>query len=172
MKKKETLQTEKVENEVVALIVRIVVAIAVIILVVVVYNSFFNKNEYADLTDSSLVETKDGYKKEYEFETVVKSKKVYNEKNGKVYKITCYDKKEKFVIEVGNYKYNKLDIDEKIKVTGVSYYDKKGLHLSSTFEVVSLEKEDDNGIIDIPDGYKEPEPERVPGADYGDGIEY
>ena len=39
-----------------------------------------------------------------------------------------------------------------------------GGKLSSTYQnaVISLQE--------LPDGYKEPEPERVPGVDYGDGV--
>lgn len=171
MKKDNTLKKEKKkENNVLSLIIRIVLALVAIILVVVIYNTFFNDSIYVDLNDPDLVETEDGYKKSVEFETTVDKKEVVKEKKGKKYMITCYDEDDKYEIEVGNYIYTNLDIDEEIKVYGTAYYNKKGLLLSYDYQVESLVDEDDNGIIDIPDGYKEPEPERVPGVDYGDGV--
>lgn len=158
------------DKNIIGFIVAIFVAILVIILCVVVYNSYFNKNVYADLNDPTVVEIKDGYKQEVSFETVVDKKEIINEKKGKKYMIICLNKKEKYEIEVGNYIYRNLEIDEPIKVSGVIYYDKEGLRTSYDYHVESLVDEDDNGIIDIPDGYKEPEPERVPGVDYGDGV--
>lgn len=171
MKKDNTLKDEKKkENNILDLIIRIVLALVAIIIVVVIYNTFFNDSVYIDLNDAALVETDDGYKKSVDFETTVDKKEVLKEKNGKKYIIICYDGDDKYEIEVGNYVYTKLDIDEKIKVYGTAYYNKKGLLLSYDYQVESLVKEDDNGIIDIPDGYKEPESGRVPGVDYGDGV--
>jgi hypothetical protein len=170
MKKNNTNTEEKKENNIIGFIVAIVVAIIVIVSVIVVYNNFLNDSIYVDLNDPDLVETKDGYKKSVGFETTVDKKEIINEKKGKKYMIICYDGKEKYEIEVGNYIYRNLEIDEKIKVTGAIYYDESGLRTSFDYQVESLVDNDDNGIIDIPDGYKEPEPERVPGVDYGDGV--
>ena len=36
--------------------------------------------------------------------------------------------------------------------------------------ITKLKKLDLISEVDIPDGYKEPESERVPGVDYGDGV--
>lgn len=170
MKKNNPKNEEVKDKNIIGFVVAIVVAILVLVLLVVIYNSFFNDNVYADLNDPDLVETKDGYKKSVEFETTVDKKEIINEKKGKKYMITCYDGKEKYEIEVGNYIYRNLEIEEEIKVTGTIYYDEDGLRTSFDYQVESLVDEDDNGVIDIPDGYKEPEPERVPGVDYGDGV--
>ena len=157
-------------KDVISFFFRIFMAIFVIVLVIVIYNSFFNNNVYIDLNDPDLVETKDGFKKVVDFETKVSEKRIDNAKKGKKYIIICSDKKDEYEIEVGNYIYKNLDIDEEIRVFGTIYYDKDGLRISYDYQVESLVDEDDNGIIDIPDGYKEPEPERVPGVDYGDGV--
>ena len=170
MKKVNPKNEERKDKNTIGFVVAIVIAIVVIFLLIVVYNAFFNENVYVDLNDPNVVETKDGYKKDVEFETTVDSKRIDNEKKGKKYIIICYDGKEKYEIEVGNYIYRNLEKDEKIKVTGTIYYDESGLRTSFDYQVESLVDEDDNGIIDIPDGYKEPEPERVPGVDYGDGV--
>lgn len=161
---------KKGDKNIIGFIVAVVIAVLVIFLLIFVYNSFFNTSIYADFDDPNLVETKDGYEKEIDFESVVDKKDVIKEKKSKKYMITCYDGKEKYEIEVGNYIYKNLDIEEEIRVYGKIYYNKKGLRLSYDYQVESLVDEDDNGIIDIPDGYKEPEPERVPGVDYGDGV--
>ena len=169
--KDNNLKNENINlKNIVGTIVTIIVAIIVLVLLVVVYNSFFNKNIYVDLNDPELVETKDGYKKNIDFETIVDKKEVINENNGKKYVITCYDNKEEYEIKIGNYLYNHLDVGEKIRVFGTIYYNEKGLRLSYDYQVESLEDDDGNGVIDIPDDYKEPEPERVPGVDYGDGV--
>ncbi len=160
----------KKENNVLSFIIRAVIAIAFLALIVFIYNYFYNDNVYVDLNDPELIETEDGYKKDINFDTVVDSKKINRDKGKKDYVIICYDGDEKYEIVVGNYLYNKLLDEEKINVKGSIFYDKKGKRLSYDYEVKSLEREDDNGIIDIPDGYKEPEPERIPGVDYGDGI--
>ena len=168
--KKEEKKKKKKDRNIIGFIVAIVVAVLVIVSVIAVYNNFFNSNVYVDLNDPNLVKTKDGYKKEVSFETVVKDKEIIYEKKSKKYTIICMDGKEEYVIEVGNYLYSHLALDEEIKVYGTVYYDEEGLRLSYDYQVESLVDEDDNGIIDIPDGYKEPEPERVPGVDYGDGV--
>ena len=170
MKKVNPKNEESKDKNTIGFVVAIVIAIVVIFLLIVIYNSFFNENVYVDLNDPNVIETKDGYKKNVEFETTVDNKRIDNEKKGKKYIIICFDGKEKYEIEVGNYIYRNLEIDEDIKVTGAIYYDKSGLRTSFDYQVESLVDEDDNGIIDIPDGYKEPEPERVPGVDYGDGV--
>lgn len=170
MKKDNTLKEDNKDKNIVGLVVAIVIAVVVIFSLIVVYNSFFNDNVYVDLNDPDLVETEDGYKKSVEFETIVDKKEVVNEKEGKKYMITCYDEDDKYEIEVGNYIYRNLEIDEEIKVTGTIYYDEDGLRISYDYQVESLVDNDDHGVIDIPDGYKEPEPERVPGVDYGDGV--
>lgn len=170
MKKVNPKNEESKDKNTIGFVVAIVIAIVVIFLLIIIYNAFFNENVYVDLNDPDVVETKDGYKKSVEFETTVDKKEIINEKKSKKYMITCYDSKEKYEIEVGNYIYRNLEIDEEIKVTGTIYYDESGLRTSFDYQVESLVDEDDNGIIDIPDGYKEPEPERVPGVDYGDGV--
>lgn len=170
MKKEIPNKEDKKDKNVIGFIVAIVVAILVIVSVIVIYNNFFNSNVYVDLNDPDLIETEDGFKKDVSFETVVADKEIVYEGKKKKYTITCLNQKEEYVIEVGNYLYSHLEIDEEIKVYGTVYYDKDGLRLSYDYQVESLVDEDDNGIIDIPDGYKEPEPERVPGVDYGDGV--
>lgn len=170
MKKQENEIVENKEHKILNFIIRVVLALAFLFLLIFIYNTFFNDNHYVDLNDPDLIEVIDGYKKEVNFDTVVESKRIEKDKSGKNYIVVCYDDKEKYEIEVGNYIYKNLEIEEKINVTGVIFYDKKGLRLSYDYQVKSLVDEDDNGIVDIPDGYKEPEPERIPGVDYGDGI--
>lgn len=167
---KDVIDLDNKKKDIIGFFVRIFIAIFVIVLVIVIYNSFFNNNVYVDLNDPDLVETKDGYKKVVDFETKVDKKEIKKQKNGKKYIIICSDKKDEYEIEVGNYIYKNLDLKEEIRVFGTIYYDKDGLRISYDYQVESLVDEDDNGIIDIPDGYKEPEPERVPGVDYGDGV--
>lgn len=170
MKKENNETKEKSVNKVLSFIFRIFLSIAFIVLLIVIYNAFFNKNEYADLSDPNIVETENGYKKVIEFNTVVDSKKLEKDGSKKKYIVVCYDEKEKYEIEVRNYLYSHLSEDEEISVKGNIYYNEKGLKISSDLEVKSLVDEDDYGIVDIPDGYKEPEPERIEGVDYGDGY--
>lgn len=170
MKKEENENLEKKEHKVINFIIRITLALAFLFLVIFIYNTFFNNNHYVDLNDPDLVEIIDGYKKEVSFDTVVNSKRIEKDKSSKNYIIVCYDGKEKYEIKVGNYIYKNLEVEEKINVSGSIFYDKKGLRLSYDYQVRSLVDKDDNGVVDIPDGYKEPEPEKIPGVDYGDGV--
>lgn len=168
--KRKNETSEKKENKVIANIITILLGLIALGIVIFIYNAIFNNNEYVDLSNPNLIETDDGYKEEIQFNSTVDSKKIENNKKGKKYYIICSNDDKEYEIEVGNYLYTNLSEDEEIEVKGTIYYNKKGLKLSSDYEVKSLVDNDDNGIIDIPDGYKEPEPERVPGVDYGDGV--
>lgn len=161
--------TEKKENKILNFIIRLVMVIVAFILIVVVYNVGFNQNEYIDLNDPDLIETDDGYKKEVDFESTVADKEIIKDNKKKKYIIYCYDKNEKkYKVEVGNYIYSKLSIDEEIRVFGATYYNKKGLYLDYEYSVESLvDPPEDNGKEPPPE---EPDPPRVPGVDYGDGV--
>ena len=86
---KKDIQEKKEDRNIIGFIVAVVIAVLVIFLLIFVYNSFFNTSIYADFDDPNLVETKDGYEKEIDFESVVDKKDVIKEKKSKKYVITC-----------------------------------------------------------------------------------
>ncbi len=168
MNKDKTDNKEKSENKILDFVLRIVIVFTFVVLIVYIYNVFFNKNEYADLSSSDLIKIDAGYRKNIEFTSVVDSKKIKKEGTSKVYVIICFDGDDEYEIVVQNYLYSHLSEGEEISVKGSIYYNEKGLKLSEDLEVKSLVDEDSYGIVDIPDGYKEPEFERIDGVDYGD----
>lgn len=159
---------EKSGNKILDFILRVVIVFTFIVLIVYIYNAFFNNNEYVDLSSPDLIKIDNGYRKDIEFTSVVDSKKLKKVGTNKEYIITCFDGDIKYEIKVQNYLFNHLSENEEISVKGSIYYSEKGLKLSDDLEVKSLVDDDSYGIVDIPDGYKEPEFEKIDGVDYGD----
>lgn len=168
MKKNKNDNEEKAGNKILDFILRFVIVLIFIVLIVYIYNVFFNKNEYVDLSSPDLIKIDNGYRKDVEFTSVVDSKEIKKVGTNKVYVITCYNEDVEYEIEVQNYLYNHLSEDEEISIKGSIFYNEKGLKLSEDLEVKSLVDDDSYGIVDIPDGYREPEFERIDGVDYGD----
>lgn len=76
----------------------------------------------------NIVETDDGYKKEYIYYTTVKEKKVVITSTGsRMYLISCEDNSfdEYEFIEIGVQLYNQVNLDDSIKITRTIFYNKQ-----------------------------------------------
>ena len=106
--------------------------------------SIFNKNEDKKLENTNkensvihnmsdsiienVIETEDGYKKEYIYYTTVKEKKVVITSTGsRMYLISCEDNSfdEYEFIEIGVQLYNQVNLEDSIKITRTIYYNKQ-----------------------------------------------
>ena len=111
-----------------------------IILIINVFKKDDNKNlenineensVISNMNDSiieNVVETEDGYKKEYIYYTIVKEKKVVITSTGsRMYLISCEDESidEYEFIEIGVQLYNQINLDDSIKITRTIFYNKK-----------------------------------------------
>lgn len=94
-------------------------------------NNIEDNSVIENISDSviqNVVETDDGYKKEFIYYTIVKEKKVIIKSTGaRMYLISCEDDSfdEYEFIEVGIQLYNELNINDSIKITRNIFFNKK-----------------------------------------------
>lgn len=94
-------------------------------------NNIEDNSVIENISDSviqNVVETDDGYKKEFIYYTIVKEKKVIIKSTGaRMYLISCEDNSfdEYEFIEVGIQLYNELNINDSIKITRNIFFNEK-----------------------------------------------